>query len=129
AQLTEARASGERMLAMQNELDTLDRQIEQNNVALSYKQRDVKRIVEPVQPTIDDIRLGEPVRQAWMYATGSSVAIFLFFGSWILLTLHGAARENQYSYAAVAASPRAENAPGAAPKSTNGPQEEESAPA
>jgi hypothetical protein len=131
AQVNEARSSGEKMLQMQRELDTLDRQLEQNNVALSYKERDAKRIVEAVQPNPDtDVVSGQPIDQRWMYAAGSSGAVLLIFSCWILLTLLSAAREANYPYASFARAtdqgpvPADENR-----KPLNGSQEEESEPA
>jgi hypothetical protein len=99
SQLTEARASGERMLQMQRELDIIDRQLEQNNVALQYKQRDAARVVEPVKPELDtDILKGQPIDQRILYAGAASGVIFLGFTCAILLTLLSAARETSYPY-------------------------------
>jgi hypothetical protein len=130
AQLGEARASGERMLQMQRELDIVDRQLEQNNVLLGYKQRDVARIVEPVAPNPDaDVVKGQPIDQRWMYAAGSGGAILLIFACWILLTLLAAARETSYPYASFAAAADQAAAPAEHSKNLHGSQSEESTPA
>ena len=94
--LVASRESGERMMDLQRQLDTVDRNIEQDDRSLQAARDRVATSIEPVAPTPDDVRDLGQVRQWPMYALGSGGLIALVFLGWIGATLMSALRQDPY---------------------------------
>jgi pSer/pThr/pTyr-binding forkhead associated (FHA) protein len=96
ATVEEVRLSGERLQKAIDDKDAIDRQYKENKDNLELKQRQLARMVEPVEPTEADVRIIGKDDPRLKYTLASGGAILVIFTIWILLTLHGANRDAMY---------------------------------
>jgi pSer/pThr/pTyr-binding forkhead associated (FHA) protein len=130
ATVEEVRLSGERLVKATNDQVAISQQQDENKSNLELKQRQLARMIEPVEPSEADVRILGKDDPRLKYTLGSGGAILVFFTIWILLTLRGASRDAMY-YGYVADDYETHREPEPAPNG-NGkhlPSEEEREPA
>lgn len=112
AAVDEVRMSNERLETAIEQKDAISRQLDQNKSDLDMRSRQIRGMVEPLEPSEADIRILGKDDPRLKYTLASGGAILILFTIWILVTLHSANRDAMYyGYVADEYEPEHEPAP------------------
>ncbi len=112
AAVDEVRMSNERLETAIEQKDAISRQLDQNKSDLDMRSRQIRGMVEPLEPSEADIRILGKDDPRLKFTLASGGAILVLFTIWILVTLHSANRDAMYyGYVADEYEPQDEPAP------------------
>ena len=101
-------AIADRLVKLQNDRDRLDRQLESDNRTLEFKQGELSRLIEPIEPMPADVHSDRMPDRRLTFAMSSSGGIFFVFGG-LVLYLALSQRQGPYTYEPFDDEPSAES--------------------